>query len=63
MPTKDNKPTFKYERMKGRRNDLWWCEVAVTLGAIILGILRPVLADAEAKTDAPGVDTAEAVTA
>ena len=35
------KPTYSYERIKGRRNDLWWCEVAITLGAIILGILKP----------------------
>ncbi len=47
------KPTFKYERIKGRRNDLWWCEVAVTLGALILGILRPVVGGDDDAVDTP----------
>ncbi len=40
------KPTFKYVRIKGRRNDLWWCEVAATLGMIIMGVLRPTASEA-----------------
>lgn len=34
------KPTYKYVRIKHRRNDLWWCEVAHTLGAIVKEVLR-----------------------
>ena len=54
------KPTFKYQRIKGRRNDLWWCEVACTLGAIIRQLIRPVLATVT-KDGATAVDTTEPV--
>ena len=51
-----SKPTFRYERIKQRRNDLWWCEVACTLGAIILGILRPEPPPVDSAGNAGGVE-------
>lgn len=57
---KGSKPTFRYERIKQRRNDLWWCEVAVTLGAIILQILRPAAMEtAEAVDNPPAASSQE----
>lgn len=44
------KPVFTYVRIRQRRNDLWWCEVAATLCAIMLDLLRPAALEIETET-------------
>ncbi len=56
-------PVFKYVKIKGRRNDLWWCEVAATLGMIIMGVLRPTASEPVEDAETEFVDTAASASA